>query len=209
MPPRGTQEATLLGDAFAPARSRPNQPSRTTATHPSGGRPRADQDPRYLSLSHCPESEVQLSSLPSCKKVESPSCPRGSLQSAVRGFAARWAAVLAGSPGGGLKTGAPWPARHPGCRRSLPGTPSRRSASRSLRDFRATRESHETVNTSGWTTRFYPGARVPVRPNSLGPAERVRFSKGGFPQNVDNVENPTARASGVRSWVRSARRAAG
>ena len=69
-----------------------------------------------------------------------------------------------------------------------------------LRDFRAARERHETVNTSGWTTRFYPGPGPRFGPISLGPAERVRFSRGGFPQNVDNVDNPTARASGVRSW---------
>ena len=76
--------ATLLGDGLGPARSSPNHPSRPIATHPSDGRPRAHQDPPYLPVSHCPESEVQLSSLPSCKKVESPSRPRTSSRSAVQ-----------------------------------------------------------------------------------------------------------------------------
>ena len=76
--------ATLLGDGLGPARSSPNHPSRPIATHPSGGRPRAHQDPRSLSLSHCPQSEVQLSSLPSCKKVESPSRPRHGAISSTR-----------------------------------------------------------------------------------------------------------------------------
>ena len=46
-----------------------------------------------------------------------------------------------------------------------------------------------------------PGGQGPGSgPIFLRPAERVRLSRGGFPQNVDNVDNPTARASGVRNW---------
>ena len=79
--------ATLLGDGLGPALYSPNHPSRPIATHPSRRRPRADQDPRYLSLSHCLESEVQISSLPSCKKVESPSREVGVASVVGAGFA--------------------------------------------------------------------------------------------------------------------------
>ena len=49
-----------------------------------------------------------------------------------------------------------------------------------LPDFWATRERHETVNTSGWKTGCLPGARVPVRPDFSSPCRARPALQRGF-----------------------------